>query len=73
MTRPVEELEAELEVAKLEEQLRDAKQTSDGPSNELKLELREARRRFRELRQARPAGEGVARPETVATTAEVKE
>ena len=47
-----DELRAALEVAELEEQLADAKATDAGPSPELKLALRDARRVYREMREA---------------------
>jgi hypothetical protein len=56
--------EAELAVAELEEQLVAAKDTDDGPTRELKLELRAARERFRRLRSGEPV-EGVATPATI--------
>lgn len=60
-----EELRAALAVAELEEQLIAAKD-GDGATAELKLELREARRVYREMRDTRPAGEGEVRPAAVA-------
>jgi hypothetical protein len=45
---------ARAEMQKLEAKLRDAKDTDKGPTNKLKLQLREARQRFRELRDANP-------------------
>jgi hypothetical protein len=53
--------DAELAVVELEEQLVAAKDTEDGPTRALKLELRAARERFRRLR----SGEGVATPATI--------
>lgn len=50
MATRVEALEAELEVAQLEEKLIKAKGTKRGPKRELKEELREARRAYRERR-----------------------
>jgi hypothetical protein len=67
-----DELRAALKVAELEEQLLAAKKTKRGPSDELKLELRAARRAHREMREARPAEEGEARPAAVKATAEAK-
>lgn len=67
-------LEAELEVADLEEKLVKAKGTKAGPSHELKLELREARQRFRELRGNPTPGPGdaVASPEPVKASAKAR-
>jgi hypothetical protein len=59
--------EAEIRVAELEEELVAAKDSGDVTS-ELKLQLREARQEFRELR----AGDAVAAPEAVSATADVK-
>ena len=67
--RSTDEIRAELRAAELTEQLQAAKATPGGPSLELKDELREARRVFREYREARPAGPGQARPDTIETTA----
>lgn len=69
-----EELRAELAVVELEEQLVAAKEAGDVPA-ELKHELRAARQTHRELRAANTEldDEGVARPDTVAATAEVQE
>lgn len=61
MATPVEELRAALAVAELEEQLAAAK-AGDGADMALKLAVREARRVYREMREARPAEEGEARP-----------
>lgn len=47
----VEELEAALAVAKLEEKLSKAKETKKGPSRDLKEELREARQAHRLIRE----------------------
>lgn len=58
--------EVEIRVAELEEEMVAAKE-SDELTQELKLELREARRTFRELRGT------VAAPEAVSATAEVRE
>lgn len=60
--------EAEIAVAELEDQLLAAKESGDVPA-ELKLELREARRTFRELRES----DAVASPATVSAAAEVQE
>ena len=67
MARTVEEIEAELEAARLEQELVEAKQ-GDGPSTELKHQLRDARRRFRQLRETRGAAPG-----TIAASATVNE
>lgn len=61
-----EELRAALAVAELEEQLAEAK-AGDGASAELKLELREARRVYREMREQYPPAPGEARPATIDT------
>lgn len=61
--------EAELRVAELEDALADAKDSDDGPSRELKLDLREARRAFRELR----AGDAAPSPGAVRAAASVGE
>ena len=45
-----DELEAELEVVKLEEKLTTAKDTKKGPSRELKAQVRAARQAYREAR-----------------------
>ncbi len=47
-----EELEAELEVVRLEDELKAAKQTEEGPSRELKDALRAARAKLRAGREA---------------------
>jgi hypothetical protein len=47
-----DELRAALEVAELEEQLTAAKATPDGPSTELKHQVRQARHTFRTMREA---------------------
>lgn len=64
---PVVEAEANLAVARLERRLAELK--DDDPDGELpgvKLELREARRVFREMRETVLAdGDAVAAPETV--------
>lgn len=65
-----DELRAALAVAELEEQLLAAKD-GDGASHDLKLELREARRVYRKLREGYPAADGEARPATIETTGEV--
>lgn len=69
MATRTELLRAELEAAELEEKLAEAKK--DGPaSHELKLQVREARQRFRTLRGPTQAGPGdaVAAPEPVKAT-----
>lgn len=63
MARTVEEIEAELEAARLEAELVEAK-NGDGATAELKQQLRAARQRFRELREATGAAPG-----TIAVTA----
>lgn len=64
---PVAEAEANLAVVTLERRLRDLK--DDDPDGELpgvKLELREARQRYREMRETVLAdGDAVVAPETV--------
>lgn len=65
-----DELRAELELVEREEALIKAKGTKKGPSRELKLQVREARRKAREAREAE-SGDGVARPETVRASAGV--
>lgn len=65
-----EELRAALAVAELEEQLI-ADKDGDGPSAELKLELREARRVYREMREQYPPTPGEARPATIDAASEV--
>lgn len=67
MSRSVEEIEAELEAAKLGEQLIAAKEAGDVPT-ELKDQLRDARRRHRELREATGAAPG-----TIAVTADTND
>lgn len=73
MARSREEVEAELAVVDLEDALAAAKEYAmDGPEYmELKLKLREARRRYRTLREGSDPGDGVARPATIATGVEV--
>jgi len=66
-----DELRAALAVAELEEQLAAAKTTSEGPSAELKLAVREARQTYRTMREGYPVGEGEARPATIETSAGV--
>lgn len=69
-----EELEAHLRVLDLEDKLRAAKESGDESPEfrDLKLELREARRVHRSIREGADPGEGVARPATVETAGEVK-
>lgn len=71
-----DELNAELRVVELEERLVRAKESgdlSDEQLRELKLQLREARRGHRELREGRGPDEGEARPDTVSASAQVEE
>lgn len=83
-----DELKAELEVVELEDELRDLKADPDVPTGErggppaseeylqLKEQLREARRRFREMREAAPPeqapGDATVRPATVRSKTSVK-
>lgn len=60
--------DAEIAVAELEDQLISAKEAGEDTEG-LKLELREARRAFRELRQV----DAVAEPGTIAASTEVQE
>lgn len=60
----VEELEAELEVVRLEAELVAAKDTADGPTTELKQQVRAARQAYRELRETGGAAPGVIATET---------
>ncbi len=62
----IELIRAELKVAELEQALVAAK-ANGSVTRELKLELREARRTFRELRGAT----GTANPDTITASAEV--
>lgn len=62
-----DELRAALAVAELEEQMADAK-AGDGPTAELKLELREARRVYREMREQYPLAAGEARAAAIDTS-----
>lgn len=68
--------EAEATVAELEDELVAAKQAGED-AEALKLDLRQARRRFRELRstqgQALAEGDAIASPATVTATAQVQE
>lgn len=71
--------EAELAVVELEDRLLDLKADPEADPAELaqaKLDLREARRAFRELREAAPpeaaGGAAVARPVTVKASTSVK-
>jgi hypothetical protein len=70
----VEELEAQLEVARLEAELADAKD-GDGPDRDLKHRLREARQTYRETyRSSSSAAEdGTAEPATIEATATVED
>lgn len=67
-----DELRAALAVAELEEQLVAAKAGDEEPSQELRGQLREARRVYREMRAGYPAGEGEARPDAIEAGAEVQ-
>ncbi len=60
-----DELRAQLKVVELEEKLIKAKDTKNGPSKELKHQVRDARQQAREARDSAEAGDGVARPETI--------
>lgn len=64
---PVAQAEANLAVAKLERRLRELKDDDpDGELGDVKLELREARQRHREMRETvLGEGDAVAAPETV--------
>lgn len=72
MARSIAEIEAELEVRKLEEQLVAAKENGSPPPD-LKAEVRQARHHHRSLRDARPPEPGEARPGTVGTSAGIQE
>lgn len=63
-----DELRAALAVAELEEQLADAKATDAGPSDELKLALRDARQAYRTIREGYPTSDGEPRPAVIDTT-----
>lgn len=65
--------EAEALVADLEDELVAAKVTVDGPTRDLKLKLRDARQKYRELRPGRSAGDAVVSPDVIAATTEVPE
>jgi hypothetical protein len=67
-----DELAAELEVVRLEEEYVAAKDSGTA-SDEQKLALRDARQRYRDLRAQQAPGEGVARPEPVQASAAVEE
>lgn len=69
----VEELEAQLEVARLEAELVQAKD-GDGPDRDLKLRVREARQTYREIYRSpsSAAGDGTAEPASVVTAADVQ-
>ena len=66
-------LEAEMAVVELEDALAAAKEYGmDGEEYaDVKRRLREARYRFRRLREGEPPDDGVARPATVSTGVEV--
>lgn len=66
--------EAEIAMVELEDELIAAKDSGD-VSRDLKLQVREARRVFREQRAGDPVAEGdaVASPEPIAVKAEVQE
>ena len=68
-----DELAAEQAVIELEDELAAAKEYAMEPEayRDVKDRLREARRVFRTLRDGGDPGEGVARPATVETGAEV--
>jgi len=70
-----DELRAELKVAELEESFVEAKSRGEA-TEEMKQNLREARRQWRELREAQAAevaeGDAVVRPGTVEVTAEAQ-
>ena len=68
-----EALDAERAVLDLEDELAAAKEYAmDGPEYmDLKLRLREARRRFRTFREGGDPADGVARPATLETGSEV--
>lgn len=65
-----EELDAEAAVLDLEDELRAAKEYG-AAEMELKVRLREARRRHRLYREGRDPDEGEARPATIETGSEV--
>lgn len=70
-SRSVAELEAELAVRRLEEALAAAK--ADGPApRDLKLELREARRAHRLIREGRDPDDGEARTDTIEVTSTIE-
>ncbi len=74
--RSTDEIRAELRAAELVEQLIEAKADEDFDPAELaqlKLDTREARRVFRELRAARGADPGSVRPDTIDGSGEVQE
>jgi hypothetical protein len=64
--------EARLAATLKERELIRAKNGGGAPA-ELKDEVREARRQYRELRDATPPAEGEARPEAIRATATVQE
>jgi hypothetical protein len=63
------ELEAKLEMVRLERELVEAKATEAGATRALKHRVREARRAYRELRQP---GEGMALPDPIRGSMTVK-
>jgi len=69
MSDETDKLRAQLEMVELEEQLRVAKNTDEGASDDLRLALREARYRYRTLRDANPdvpgPGDVAASPATI--------
>jgi|GEM_PF-3001228 len=69
MSDETDKLRAQLEMVELEEQLRVAKNTDEGASDDLRLALREARYRYRTLRDASPdalgPGDAVANPAAI--------
>jgi hypothetical protein len=72
MTDEIAEMEAALALKRKERELIEAK-AAGGARPELKAEVRELRRQHRELRAARPAEEGVARPDPIEATFAVEE
>lgn len=70
--------QAEIAVAELEEELvrlKGLKRPDEAKLRQTKLDLREARQRFRELRSGAPVpdGDAVATPDTIETSATVGE
>jgi len=76
MSSETDKLRAQLEMAELEEKLVRAKDTKKGPSHDLKMAVREARQRYRELRDGNPdvpaSGDAVVNPEPVTGGVEVQ-